>query len=155
LYVSEHVTGGATTLSRVWTGQAADNCASTLGGFALDLQDAQETFDRLADCYEELADAAREKCQGLVGLVTTVGDLVGSFGLAAIFEGPEIIAKAPQMARTIEDISMGIEALHMTIEGGASLAEFRANSLSQILPGSVDVKSSAGMPALPTPAHRR
>jgi hypothetical protein len=154
-YVSDRVIGGATTLSRVWAGQAADNCAAALGGFALDLQDAQETFDRVADCYEELADAAREKGEGLVGLVTTIGDLVSSFGTAMIFEGPEIIAKVPQMARTVEGISVVIEGLHMTVEGGISLAEFRAHNLAQILPGSVDAKTSAGMPALPTPAHRR
>jgi hypothetical protein len=154
-YVGDRVTAGATTLNRVWTGQAADNCAAALGGFALDLKDAQPTLDRLADSYEELAEAARTKAEGLVGLVTTVGDLVGSFGTAMIFEAPEIIAKVPKMARTIEDISVVIEGLHMTAEGAASLGHFRAHDLSQILPSSVGAKTSAGMPVLPTPAHHR
>jgi hypothetical protein len=139
----------------VWSGHAADNCAAAFGSFALDLKDAEEIFNRLADGYHELADAAREKGEGLVGLVTTVGDLVGSFGMAAIFKAPEIIAKVPQLARTIADITDIIEGLHMTIEGGASLGKFRANDLSQMLSGSVNAKVSAGMPALPTPAHHR
>ena len=154
-YVAERVTGGATTLSRVWSGHAADNCTTALGTFALDLKDAEEIFNRLADGYHELAEAAREKGEGLVGLVTTVGDIVGSFGMAAIFKPPEIIEKAPGLARVITHITEIIEGLHMTIEGGASLGKFRANDLSQMLSGSVNAKASTGMPALPTPAHRR
>jgi uncharacterized protein YukE len=154
-YVSERVTSGATTLSRVWTGHAADNCATALGSFALDLADAQEIFNRLADGYHEIAKAAAEKGEALAHLVTVVGDIVGSFGMAAIFKAPEVIAKAPELVRVIAHILDGIEGLHMTIEGGVSLGKFRANDLSQMLSGSVNAKTSAGMPVLPTPAHRR
>ena len=154
-YVSERVTSGAATLGRAWSGHAADNCATALGGFAFDLKDAQGTFDRLADSYEELAKAARKKGEGLVDMVTTVGDIVGSFGMAAIFKAPEIIAKAPELARTIGHITEIIEGLNMTIQGGRGLGKFRANDLSHMLSGSVSAKTSAGMPTLPTPARRR
>jgi hypothetical protein len=154
-FIGERVHNGAITLSRAWTGHAADNCATAFGSFTLDLKDAEEIVNRLADGYHELADAAREKGEGLVGLVTTVGDIVGSFGMAAIFKVPEIIEKTPQLARLITHIAEIIEGLHMTIEGGASLGKFRANDLSQMLSGSVNAKVSTGMPALPTPAHRR
>jgi hypothetical protein len=154
-YVSDRVTGGATTLSRVWSGHAAGNCATALGGLAFDLKDAQEVFNGIADAYHELAEGAREKGEALAGLATTLADLIGSFGLTAIVEALELVAELPKVGRTITLISEGIEAVHMTVEGGRSLGEFRAHDLSQILPGSVRVKTSAGMPALPTPAHHK
>ncbi|HKN51982.1 MAG TPA: hypothetical protein VJX66_05745, partial [Amycolatopsis sp.] len=154
-YVSERVTDGAATLGRAWSGHAADNCTTALGGFALDLTEARGTFDRLADSYVELAEAARKKGEGLVELVTTVGDIVCSFGMAAIFKAPEIIAKAPELAQTVAHITEIIEGLNMAIQGGKGLGRFRTNDLSHMLSGSVDPKTSAGMPVLPTPAHHR
>jgi len=155
-YVSDRVTGGATTLSRVWTGHAADNCATALGGFARDLKDAQEKFNRLADAYHEIAKIARENGEALAHLATLIGDIVGSFGLAALFKAPEIIAKAPELARLTGEILEGIEIVNAGIESFRTLIELQANDLAEILlPGSVNAKPSAGMPVLPTPAHHR
>ena len=75
--------------------------------------------------------------------------------MAAIFKAPEIIAKAPELAQTVAHITEIIEGLNMAIQGGKGLGRFRTNDLSHMLSGSVDPKTSAGMPVLPTPAHHR
>src|SRR2546429_114777 len=132
-YVSDRVTGRATTLSRGWTGHAADNCGTALRSFALDLQDAQEILNRLADGYHEIAESGRANGEALVRLVTIVADLIGSFGLSALFEVAEIIEKAPQLARVISLILEGIEIVDMGIESVATLIELKAHELEELL----------------------
>jgi hypothetical protein len=82
------VMDGVATIPRVWTGNAADQCALGLARFASDLGAAVDPLVATAESYTSTAEQVRAHAETLAALLTILIDEVVEAALAAFGGGP-------------------------------------------------------------------
>jgi hypothetical protein len=126
------VTGGATTIDRVWTGNAADTCAQAMQRFAVQVGGAVDPLHKTASTYREVADAVYRQGQAVAALVSLILDEAAE---SAFLSGGEELSLPLELATETSDLIRLVEKVR---EVASLIAKAR-----EVASASMDSASSA------------
>jgi len=119
------VLDGVSKIPRVWTGNAADQCANGLARFAGDLTAAVGPVRETAAAYTSTAEQVRAHAEALVALLTILIDEVVAAALDAASGG---LLVQVQMVTTLEDVVQTVLKMRRVVAAAWDLARsFVAN----------------------------
>lgn len=137
--VATNISYGNDLLNASWSGKAASTAWEYFNGTATKLASAQETFNALHGCYEEIAGQINAFVNMLKGAISTICDLAliaflemaaGSAAAGSVFGAPAApalyAAAALKMAKAVQlwdNVGTGLTGLYLTIQGAQAAGQ--------------------------------
>jgi len=153
---------GRMTIDRVWTGNAAEACITSMAAFSANLRAAIDPLHRTAATYRSVAETVRADSEVLAAMLTLLADFIIETGLEAptgLLEAPyEVVGEAvnlERLATKVFDVMRIMAKLWELGKAGMSNAASVTAGLGLIWDSSPVPAMATSGPNLPRPAFAR
>jgi hypothetical protein len=153
---------GRTTIGRVWTGNAAEACITSMAAFSTNLRAAIDPLHHTAVTYRAVAETVRADSEVLAAMLTLLADFIIETGLEAptgLLEAPyEVIGEAvnlEKLATKVFDVVKIMAKLRELVRAGMSGTESLIAGLGLVWDSTPVPAMATSAPDLPRPAIAR
>jgi len=153
---------GRMTIGRVWTGNAAEACITSMAAFSTNLRAAIDPLHRTAATYRSVAETVRADSEVLAAMLTLLADFIIESGLEAptgLLEAPfEIVGEAvnlERLATKVFDVMRIMAKLFELGKAGMSNAASVTAGLGLVWDSTPVPAMATTAPNLPRPAFAR
>jgi uncharacterized protein YukE len=153
---------GRMTIGRVWTGNAAEACVTSMAAFSANLRAAIDPLHRTAATYRSVAETVRADSEVLAAMLTLLADFIIESGLEAptgLLEAPfEIVSEAvnlERLATKVFDIARIMLKCWEAAKASMTGAESVTAGLGLVWDSTPVPAMATSAPNLPRPAFAR